>query len=308
VEYALSKHVVVVAAAGNAGNDRPHYPSAYPGVISVSASDQNDHLAKFSSHGKQVVVSAPGVDVLQQVSDGSFKPFSGTSMASPHVNFLANQLVSLGLRGEAVKDAVTSNADPKEGQELLFGAGIINALKTTRHVYWSQLAYRTLALFAFAFFIKRRITKVGGTPVRPGTIGMLFAGTGLLPFLPLVDWMARLGSLRWIGELAVRPFGMWDVIYSANLHNWLPLAGAMPSVLLLLTLYGIKAARAQVGGFSIGTAALLSQLVIQNDGDWNILFRGFMLANLALVVWIARVCLDNKMDANDAVIPNGTLS
>lgn len=295
VEYALAKHVVVVAAAGNAGNDRPHYPSAYPGVISVSASDQNDHLAKFSSRGKQVVVSAPGVDVTQQVSDGSFRAFNGTSMASPHVNFLADQVVALGLRGEAVKDAITSNADKKPGEELLFGAGIINALSTVRHVYWSQFFWRTGALLLLAFGLKRRIRSVGGSPVKPNTFAMLLAGTGLVPALPLVGWLPKLGGLRMLGELVVRPFGCWDVLVNANVHNWLPLASVIPSGILLLIGFGSKTLRPIVGGFALGASALLTQLVIQNDGDWSWVFRGLIAANVAACLWIARTTLDSKL-------------
>ena len=91
VEHAISKGVLVVAAAGNSGRS-VGYPAAYEGVVAVSATDASDKIAWFSSRGPQVVVAAPGVAVTQQtVCDGGknkcelFGTFSGTSMASPHV-------------------------------------------------------------------------------------------------------------------------------------------------------------------------------------------------------------------------------
>jgi len=40
IEYALDHNVMVIAAAGNDNSDDLQYPAAYPGVISVSATDQ----------------------------------------------------------------------------------------------------------------------------------------------------------------------------------------------------------------------------------------------------------------------------
>ena len=65
IDHAVSKGVVVVAAAGNTGG-RVQYPGASDGVIGVSAVDENDKLAKFSSRGDGVDVAAPGVNVVQR--------------------------------------------------------------------------------------------------------------------------------------------------------------------------------------------------------------------------------------------------
>ena len=51
VRYALSKGSVVVASAGNGGEEGDHvsYPAAYPGVIAVTAVDRHGARAAFST-------------------------------------------------------------------------------------------------------------------------------------------------------------------------------------------------------------------------------------------------------------------
>ena len=45
INYAWSKGVVVVAAAGNSGNTTPFYPAYYTNCIAVAATDANDAKA-----------------------------------------------------------------------------------------------------------------------------------------------------------------------------------------------------------------------------------------------------------------------
>jgi serine protease len=304
VAYAISKNVLVVAAAGNNGDTAPHYPSNYPGVVCVSATDENDHLAKFSTHGKQIVIAAPGVNVLQQIPGGEFKAFAGTSMACPHVAAASGLMVSLGLRGNAIRDALTSNADDKN-EPTKFGAGILNAGKAVRSVYWHQFLIRVIALFGFATFLKRRIAKANGSPMRPGVVAMLLTSTGLLPFLPLTGLLPKLGSFRILGELAMRPVGMWDtILLSANVHNWLFFASAIPAVVALITCYGMKWLRGSIGGVALGSAALMTQLVISNDGDWSLIYRGLMLGSIGACFWVGRLVLDARLNDTEATIPS----
>jgi len=113
VDYAVSKGVIIVASAGNAGTNGMGYPGAYAPVISVAASGwvgewtktgwwtsdvpdptdiANFYIADFSSRqkaGQDLDVAAPGTWVVgpYQVNSGqiSYYYLGGTSMASPHV-------------------------------------------------------------------------------------------------------------------------------------------------------------------------------------------------------------------------------
>ncbi|MCK7470332.1 MAG: S8 family serine peptidase [Desulfomicrobium escambiense] len=103
--WARAAGVVIVAAAGNQGNNTPFYPAAYPGVIGVSAVDIDKQLAPYSNFGPVVGVAAPvgntGRDVngdgkpdgiLSTVANDSggtltydYVIWQGTSLATPHV-------------------------------------------------------------------------------------------------------------------------------------------------------------------------------------------------------------------------------
>lgn len=99
-DYALTNNVVVVASSGNFTTDQHwFYPSGFPGVIAVAASDDKDNIAYFSSRGEYVAVSAPGVDIISTIPlelgeyegiDGNpYIRWSGTSMSAPYVSALA---------------------------------------------------------------------------------------------------------------------------------------------------------------------------------------------------------------------------
>jgi membrane-anchored mycosin MYCP len=93
VDFALSRNVVVVAAAGNDDAENgsgPFYPAAYPGVLSVGAVAPDGSLASFSDTHTPVSVTAPGVDITSAYPgtfpDAYDSAADGTSFAAAFVS------------------------------------------------------------------------------------------------------------------------------------------------------------------------------------------------------------------------------
>ena len=80
-----SPGVVVVAAAGNAGDEQKRYPAAEKDVVAVAALGTDGTLARFSSRGKWAELAAVGVDVPGRLPDGRAVVWSGSSFAAPRV-------------------------------------------------------------------------------------------------------------------------------------------------------------------------------------------------------------------------------
>ncbi len=114
IKAAEKAGVVVVAAAGNDGNDQQHYPAAQAEVLSVSALDAST-LAGFSCRGKWVDIGAPGVDVVGPLPGGRYARWAGTSTSAPLVSGLAALMraVAPKMKVSKLRDAVK-----KTGREL----------------------------------------------------------------------------------------------------------------------------------------------------------------------------------------------
>jgi subtilisin family serine protease len=61
------KGILVIAAAGNDGDNSTSYPAGYASVMSVAAIDVNKARADFSQVNADVEIAAPGVDTLSTV-------------------------------------------------------------------------------------------------------------------------------------------------------------------------------------------------------------------------------------------------
>jgi serine protease len=305
IEYALAKDVVVVAAAGNSGR-RVGYPAAYAGVVAVSATNDSDTIASFSSRGPEIAIAAPGVRVTQQtVCNGGrdrcevFGTFNGTSMAAPHVAGVAAMVEALGTTsGPAVRDALTRSARAQD-DENLYGAGILDARAAVRRVFWGHLVGRALALSGLVWLVARRIRRGGARLAwTPGAVvGVLLTSVGLAPFAPLVGLLGKAGGLRTIFELAMRPLGEWDILLGAGVHRWLLLASALPAFALTLVGFRHDRLRPFIGGLALGTGALLIQMLGSADAVFisgALLGRVWQVSNLAVCVWLARVALQRR--------------
>jgi len=89
VNYAWSKGVVIIAAAGNTGSSIPTYPASCPNVIAVAATDINGSLWEKSNHGDWVNAYAPGAEIYSALPGNSYGYMSGTSMATAYVTAVA---------------------------------------------------------------------------------------------------------------------------------------------------------------------------------------------------------------------------
>jgi len=136
IEQHQEEDILFVGAAGNnrADNDRtPFYPASYDlnNIISVSATDEDDDLARFSNYGERSVhVGAPGVDINSTLPDGEYGYLSGTSMAAPHVSGLIALLRSHhpNYDHNQLKNAILSSSDHLDSlQNITLIEGRINA-------------------------------------------------------------------------------------------------------------------------------------------------------------------------------------
>ncbi|NAZ88667.1 S8 family serine peptidase, partial [Kineococcus indalonis] len=116
VQHAVSRGVVVVAAAGNSGDrgNPVEYPAAYPGVVSVSATAPGGAPAPWAQHNDAVDLSAPGEQVVVggPASEGHGYFFArGTSFSAPQVAAAA-----------ALVRSVDGTATPAQVEALLEGS------------------------------------------------------------------------------------------------------------------------------------------------------------------------------------------
>ena len=159
VAYAVSRGVLVIAAAGNCatggsgcGNmvNPVMYPAAYPDVLAVAATDYGDGHAYFSEYHDYVDVSAPGVDIISTII-GGYGSLSGTSMSTPFASGLAALAWSAdaSLSATQVRSLLEANADDlgAPGKDIYFGYGRLNAWRTLQ----AQMAVR--AAPATTFFL-----------------------------------------------------------------------------------------------------------------------------------------------------------
>lgn len=128
--------IVIVAAAGNNGEygGAIDYPAKYAETIAVSAMDSNNDVAYFSSHGPQVDLIAPGVNIFSTVKGSSYDYYNGTSMATPHVVAAAALVMSTveGVDGvwspDEVIDKLLSTAADLGYHKYYQGSGLVDAL------------------------------------------------------------------------------------------------------------------------------------------------------------------------------------
>jgi subtilisin family serine protease len=138
---AVTKGVLVIAAAGNSGSGKV-CPACDPNAISVAALNWSGGLTTYSQYGTGLDISAPGGQLYSNTTDemgiwssylnGSYEMLQGTSMATPQVTGAAAVVASrTGLRGAALRSRLESTADDlgTAGYDTRFGYGRVNVYR-----------------------------------------------------------------------------------------------------------------------------------------------------------------------------------
>ena len=140
IAYATGLGSIVIASAGNSNITDLHFPSDYPGVVSVASVSVDDVKAGYSNYGPGVDISAPGGGseggILSTLPGNLYGLKSGTSMAGPLAAGLAALIKSYHptwTNHEVIAQliATTDNIDSvnlTQYQHML-GSGRINAFK-----------------------------------------------------------------------------------------------------------------------------------------------------------------------------------
>ncbi|MBI0577920.1 S8 family serine peptidase [Neobacillus cucumis] len=140
IELAWKNGVIIVAAAGNEGHERPSYPAAYNFVLGVSATDKNNQLAPFSNWGVYVGIAAPGTAILSTTPTyplpdlrRKYDTMQGTSMATPFVSGVAAMLRAIKPQAtnQEIIQAIQQSARNLETDQKkwmpFYGYGLLNA-------------------------------------------------------------------------------------------------------------------------------------------------------------------------------------
>ena len=142
IDYAGSKDVIMVAAAGNSGDAQYNYPAAYENVIGVGSVGGSKNLSYYSNINDSVFVTAPGENVRIITGTGGYSKGSGTSFSTPYVSAIAALIREIDpeLTAREVMNIIAATAEDlgDEGYDESFGYGLIRADNIAEYMLGSR--------------------------------------------------------------------------------------------------------------------------------------------------------------------------
>lgn len=161
VQEAVEENIIIIAAAGNDGDERLVNPAAFPEVISVGAVDFNypgePELTYYSNFSAELDILAPGGNLkIDSDNSGSedgvmstgidnnkeftYVLMNGTSMAASHVSGVAGLMLSQGISPAEVRDTLRNTAMNLASFD--YDAGLVNA-------YWAVNQIKSIELHLY---------------------------------------------------------------------------------------------------------------------------------------------------------------
>lgn len=124
--------ILLIAAAGNAGNSGYYYPASYNSVISVASITSNRVRSSFSVYNDQIELSAPGSYIWSTVPGNEYGIKDGTSMATPYVSGVAAllRMAFPKCKNDEIRKVLAFTAQDLDanGCDVRTGFGLIQAL------------------------------------------------------------------------------------------------------------------------------------------------------------------------------------
>jgi hypothetical protein len=128
LDYATARGVVAVASAGNTGNRVIVYPAAFPNVMGVASTTNQDTRSSFSNYGADLVtLAAPGEALITTYPGGNYAGVWGTSFSAALVSGATALLKQINPElDHAGAETALSQAQPIDPE---LGAGRLDLLR-----------------------------------------------------------------------------------------------------------------------------------------------------------------------------------
>ncbi len=140
IKHAHEAGALVVASAGNGGDESKIYPAAFEHVMAVAATDGNDRKAVYSSYGDWIDIAAPGNPTLGKESTAGELALKGTSFSGSLAAGAAALVWSVNpaASAQAVAKALLDSAKDLDERNPTFagklGHGRLNVLAAVERI------------------------------------------------------------------------------------------------------------------------------------------------------------------------------